>query len=375
MQKKPVVHFRPASQNKTMFQFTCGNNNLNVADRYTYLGLVFTEHLDYQIMANTVANSASRALGLIIAKFKNAGGMPFSVYTKLYDTLVMSVINYGSMIWGVREYSCINSIHNRACRFFLGVGRYTPNAAIQGDMGWKMMYHRIWINTIRHWCKMCNLDNRRISKKVFLWSYEAGSNKKNWSNFVMKMFQEIGLTDIGNVELKHIGVVLTEADSALNSYFVQKWSSAINREYAIRGEGRNKLRTYRMFKQTFNTEDYVKCVMPRNHRSALAKFRCGVAPLRIETGRYERNRPSVNEITCPLCNNGVEDECHVIMKCPAYSDLRNELFDNAIISDHNFNTQTDENKFIYLLSQPNMTRQIARILFAILQRRQLSISI
>ena len=30
--------------------------------------------------------------------------------------------------------------------------------------------------------------------------------------------------------------------------------------------------------------------MPLRHRSAFAKFRCGVAPLRIETGRYE-NKP------------------------------------------------------------------------------------
>ena len=33
--------------------------------------------------------------------------------------------------------------------------------------------------------------------------------------------------------------------------------------------------------------------MPQSHRSAFAKFRSGVAPLRIETGRYERLR--VNE--------------------------------------------------------------------------------
>ena len=29
-------------------------------------------------------------------------------------------------------------------------------------------------------------------------------------------------------------------------------------------------------------------IRPKLQRSALAKFRCGVAPLRIETGRYER---------------------------------------------------------------------------------------
>ena len=29
-----------------------------------------------------------------------------------------------------------------ACNFLLGIGKYAPNAAAQGDMGWKMSLHR-----------------------------------------------------------------------------------------------------------------------------------------------------------------------------------------------------------------------------------------
>ena len=49
--------------------------------------------------------------------------------------------------------------------------------------------------------------------------------------------------------------------------------------------------------------------MPYSNRSALAKFRCGVAPIRLETGRYERL--DVNDRICPICNIGIEDEMHV----------------------------------------------------------------
>jgi hypothetical protein len=51
-----------------------------------------------------------------------------------------------------------------------------------------------------------------------------------------------------------------------------------------------------------------------------AKFRCGVAPLRVETGRYERK--AVHERTCLYCINCVEDEFHILMRCPLYADLR-----------------------------------------------------
>ena len=64
----------------------------------------------------------------------------------------------------------------------------------------------------------------------------------------------------------------------------------------------------------------MKNIMTRSHRSALVKFRCGVAPIRLETGRYEKLL--VNERFCPFCLDCVEDECHVILECPVYSDMQ-----------------------------------------------------
>jgi hypothetical protein len=55
-----------------------------------------------------------------------------------------------------------------------------------------------------------------------------------------------------------------------------------------RRNGRNKLISYRFFKQGYETEMYVSTSnIPAKHRSALAKFRFSVAPIRLETGRYE----------------------------------------------------------------------------------------
>ena len=70
----------------------------------------------------------------------------------------------------------------------------------------------------------------------------------------------------------------------------------------------------------------------------MAKFRCGVAPLRIETGRFERL--SVEDRLCFHCYGGglVEDELHVITVCPFYQDLRDTLFAKAKDVTLNFDT-------------------------------------
>ena len=45
------------------------------------------------------------------------------------------MISYGAAICGTKSYSSINAVQNRVMRFFLGTGKYTPNAAVHGDMG------------------------------------------------------------------------------------------------------------------------------------------------------------------------------------------------------------------------------------------------
>lgn len=57
-------------------------------------GLVLDEFLNYDTPAKFVANSATRASGLIIAKDKAAAGLPYEAFTKLFDTVVWPTINY-----------------------------------------------------------------------------------------------------------------------------------------------------------------------------------------------------------------------------------------------------------------------------------------
>ena len=72
----------------------------------------------------------------------------------------------------------------------------------------------------------------------------------------------------------------------------------MNNVVGTSGRGRNKLRLYKLLKTAYEAESYCKLVLPPKHRSAFCKFRLGVAPIRIETGRYE-GLPEVSR-TCPF---------------------------------------------------------------------------
>ena len=113
----------------------------------------------------------------------------------------------------------------------------------------------------------------------------------------------------------------------------------------------NKLRTYRLYKSSVNTEQYVSSNLPRNVTRTMALFRSGSLPLAIETGRYSRPQTPLNDRLCKLCDlNSIENEVHFLMVCPLYEDIRYDLLQRASELIENFANLSIENKFIALMS-------------------------
>ena len=73
------------------------------------------------------------------------------------------------------------------------------------------------------------------------------------------------------------------------------------------------------------------------YRSAYAKFRCGVAPIKIESCTYCLNRVPVEQRLCDECNL-IEDECHVLMVCTVYISIHIDAMNAVSVIDYQFST-------------------------------------
>ena len=98
--KSQIVHFRKYRCTQTSYKFMYQGTKLEIVSNYKYLGVIFNEHLNYDICSKTLAESGGRALGAIWCKFKLMKDVGFKTYSKLYETGVIPVLNYGSSIWG-----------------------------------------------------------------------------------------------------------------------------------------------------------------------------------------------------------------------------------------------------------------------------------
>ena len=112
-------------------------------------------------------------------------------------------------------------------------------------------------------------------------------------------YQQIEL-DICLGDRLAVRATLITVNTKLQVYFENFWREKIDAEFTRGGPdaGRNKLRTYRRLKESYTTEQYVRIIIQKKSRSAYAKFRCDVAPIKLETGRHCLNRVPVDQRLC-----------------------------------------------------------------------------
>ena len=240
-------------------------------------------------------------------------------------------------------------------------------------MGWEEPVQRQWRCIVRQWCRLVSISEVRINKRIFHWAKDEVDRRRSCRNWIFRVenrYREVGLDPVA-VQSWGFQQISTELDLYFSQQTQNNFMCELNRVQARNGQGLNKLRTYRTFKELFQTEHYVKSIDIRARRRALAQLRCGVAPIRLETGRYERGRHlPVEERCCYICQNAVESELHVIVHCPIYQDLRDDLFYVCQKADPTFNSLSDDRKLAFVLSNSSVAKNSAKILSEILRRRR-----
>ena len=249
---------------------------------------------------------------------------------KLVESVVWPVIEYSAPVWGSRE-----------CK---------------------------WKAVMRQWCRFQNMDNSRLNKRIFLWTLGNSQTKSNWCTRVQRMF---GKCSLHGECVTHFVPDTIRPTMDLAQKQNDQWVATVNWQQAVGGEGHKKLRLYREHKFEPVTEPYVKMVMPKAHRSALAKLdaACGVALLNIELGRYFGTRTPLERRVCLACSNdAIEDEVHVLIECPAYDVVRKYLMDSAdTVPD--FEILNSKEKLNVVMSRSNLQRSCARTSCDLLKHR------
>ena len=120
--------------------------------------------------------------------------LPISQKRKLFDSLVGSILKFGSEIWGMLDATDVERIHTKFLRYVLGVKKSTNLAALYGELG------RVPLSIFR---KVIMLKYSSLVKLTYFMLKEDADanisyNGKNWSYQIKQILQTHGFEYIWN---------------------------------------------------------------------------------------------------------------------------------------------------------------------------------
>ena len=123
-----------------------------------------------------------------------------------------------------------------------------------------------------------------------------------------------------------------------------------------------KALTYATFKCNVKFEKYLDQIKIGKHRTSLSRFRLSNHSLLIEKGRYTKPKLDRSDRICFNCLSDIEDEFHFVIRCPLYSQERSLLFNCCKSDCKNFETLSEEQKFIFIFTNEseNIRNALAR---------------
>ena len=125
------------SNGKTFINnFTYGNAHLETITSYCYLGIVLKYNGNFNLAINTLMEKARKAY----FKIKKTIGLnnPCRLLEKLFDTLVVPILLYGSEVWGVnstfKESDPFEKLHIKFIKEILGVHCKASNNGCRAEL-------------------------------------------------------------------------------------------------------------------------------------------------------------------------------------------------------------------------------------------------
>ena len=349
VEKTKIVVFRKGGTLAQNDRWYFAEQEVEIVNSFTYLGVVFTSGGSFMQNAKTLSGKALRAMHQLLQIIKEVE-TPMNISFKLFDSLVASVLMYGSEIWGYINAECIERVHRKFCKYMLNVKLSTNTYAVYSELGRYPLIIERQTRMVKYWFSLLQKINVNCILEAVYNSMKENILLNTESNFwlvkIKQLLERNGFADVWHfpqsVDVKVFIPLLKRR--LLDNFLVD-----------LRG-GLNvctSMVLYRELNRDFEMCPYLNSLVNRNLRNALTKLRLSSHQLAIESGRHRgierQNRK------CTLCTtNDIEDEYHMVLICPQYQNLRRQFIGNYYIRNPSMH------KFIQLLdSSGNVLKRLA----------------
>ena len=294
-------------------------NVLDIVDQFNYLGTVLSFNGSFSCNNEYLVGKGLKAVNVLL---KNCNKYPLKPKSlcQLFDSFVGSILSYACELWGFSKAKGIELVHLQFCKRILKVRTSTCSAGVYGELARYPLYVMRYYRIINYWGKVVSSNNIILSNVYKLSLEDCNHGYKNWVHRVKNLLDNYGFSHVfynpNPIYLEKFPRIFKQR---VIDCFIQDWYRSIESSAA--------LEEYKHFKNHFGYEPYLD-ILSNNYRFFLTRMRLSSHSLRIQTGRYGRNKIPRNERICQCCNtNDIEDVFHFICICPSYDRLRKKYLD------------------------------------------------
>ena len=167
VEKSKIVVFRKGGALAQNDRWYFAEKEVEIVKSFTYLGVVFTSGGFFMQNAKTLSGKALRAMHQLLQIIKEVE-TPMNISFKLFDSLVASVLMYGSEILSYINAECIERIHRKFCKYMLSVKLSTNIYAVYSELGRYPLIIERQTRMVEYWfCLLQKINVNCILEAVY----------------------------------------------------------------------------------------------------------------------------------------------------------------------------------------------------------------
>ena len=279
---------------------------LDITSEEVYLGSVITNSAKFT--DDMKADIKHRHLSIVkyFAFLRCNRNAPTDVKIKAIEACTLYSLLYNAETWACAKIDNLETIYRRMLKSILGIGMTVCNELVYIELGMISVKTCVKIKQWRFWKGVMEME------------------EGNPIMYVIKAARKLKMK-----EVKYYDNLIAHYETV--EEIVDEFFEGIRDDIRRKGEyGRTKYATYLMINPSLTKPKVYENLKLQKHVSMVGKLRTSSHNLHIEMGR---RTGKMRERRVCLCDNGVEDEEHFLIKCQLYYDIRR---------DHNITNQTVE---------------------------------
>jgi hypothetical protein len=224
---------------------------LEIVSEFIYLETMFQRTGSFKKNKINLADKASKALYDILNKGR-VHNLSVSCQLDLFDKIIISMLTYGSEIWGYENIDILEKLHALFCKLLLNLKTSTPNFMLYDELGEYPLNVTVKLKILSFWSRLIDGKQSKLSSLIYrlLYLKTHGNNTFSWINLVKSILDDCGYSNVWHTRnfISHKWLI-ESTELRLTNQFKQNWHSTIQIS--------PKALSYRLYKSDFGFEKYL----------------------------------------------------------------------------------------------------------------------